>query len=244
MSRALSSLLLAIFLAVPALAQSTLTVAAAADLTKLEPVLDRAFYQTNPGVRVRWVNAASAILSQPIDHGAPYDVFMSATVQYIEKVVSNGKMAPGSVAAYGVGRLGMLWRGGKSHPIKDLTQNWVRFVAIPNPKLAPYGVAAVQALKHEGLWKQIQKKIVYGENVRETLEMFDSGNADVVITSDSLLPKRHPQIIPADWHRPILQKAGIVAASPNRKLAEKFMQFLVGPAGQAVFAQFGFSSPK
>ncbi|MGH9651961.1 MAG: molybdate ABC transporter substrate-binding protein [Bryobacteraceae bacterium] len=240
----MSSLLLTIFLAVPALAQSTLTVAAAADLTKLEPVLDRAFYQTDPGVRVRWVNAASAILSQQIDHGAPYDVFMSANVQYIEKVVSNGKMAPGSVAAYGVGRLGMLWRGGKSHSIKDLTQNWVRFVAIPNPKLAPYGVAAVQALKHEGLWKQVQKKIVYGENVRETLEMFDSGNADVVITSDSLLPKRHPQIIPADWHRPILQKAGIVAASPNRALAEKFMHFLVSPAGQAVFAQFGFSSPK
>jgi molybdate transport system substrate-binding protein len=244
MSLALSSLLLAIFVAVPALAQSTLTVAAASDLTKLEPVLDRAFYQTNPTVLVRWVNAASAILSQQIEHGAPYDVFMSANVQYIEKLASNGKMASGSVAAYGVGRLGMLWRDGKQHKINDLAQDWVRFVAIPNPELAPYGVAAVEALKHEGLWKQVQKKIVYGENVRETLEMFDSGNADVVITSDSLLPKRHPQIVPADWHSPILQKAGIVAASPNRALAEKFMKFLVSPAGQAVFAQFGFNSPK
>lgn len=246
MSTSLSSLLLGIFLAFasPVFSQSILTVAAASDLTKLEPVLDRAFYETNSGVRVRWVNAASAILSQQIEHGAPYDVFMSANVQYIDKLASNGKLAPGSVAAYGIGRLGMLWRDGKSHSLKDLTQKWVRFIAIPNPELAPYGVAAREAMQHEGIWKQVQPKIVYGENVQETLEMFDSGNANAVITSDSLLPKRHPQIIPADWHRPILQKAGIVAASPNRVLAEKFMRFLLSPAGQAAFAEFGFSSPQ
>lgn len=242
----MSSLLLTIFGALVSFGSppSILTVAAASDLTKLEPVLDQAFYRSNPNVRIRWVNAASAILSQQIDHGAPYDVFMSANVQFVEKLASNGKLAPDSVAAYGIGRLGMLWRDGKPHQISDLEQKWVRFVAIPNPELAPYGGAAVEALKHEGLWNRVQKKIVYGENVRETLEMFDSGNADAVITSDSLLPKRHPQVIPADWHRPILQKAGVVAASPNRALAEKFMRFLVSPAGQAVFAQFGFSSPK
>lgn len=246
MSTALSSLLLAIFsaLAVPAFGQSILTAAAASDLTKLEPALDRAFYETNPKVRIRWVNAASAILSQQIEHGAPYDIFMSANVQYVERLATNGKLLPDSVAAYGVGRLGMLWRDNKPHRIQDLTQKWVRFIAIPNPELAPYGVAARDALQHEGIWKQVQPKIVYGENVRETLEMFDSGNADVVITSDSLLPNRHPQIIPTDWHRPILQKAGIVAASPNRALAEKFMRFLVSPPGRAVFAKFGFSSPE
>ncbi|MGH9582603.1 MAG: molybdate ABC transporter substrate-binding protein [Bryobacteraceae bacterium] len=243
----LSSLLPFAFLALAApafAATTTLTVAAASDLTALEPVLDRAFYETNSHVRLRWVNAASAILSQQIDHGAPYDIFMSANVQYITQLASNGKLLRDSVAAYGVGRLGLLWHDGKHHPVKDLTQSWVRFVALPNPQLAPYGVAARHAVKHEGLWKQVQPKIVYGENVRETLEMFDSGNADAVITSDSLLPKRNPQIIPQEWHQPILQKAGVVAASPNRAAAEKFMQFLVGSAGQAVFAQFGFSSPK
>jgi molybdate transport system substrate-binding protein len=245
MSMKLSSILLTGFFALtaPALPQSTLTVAAASDLTALEPDLAQAFYETNSHIHLRWVNAASAILSQQIDHGAPYDLFMSANVQFIGQLASNGKLRPDSVAAYGTGRLGLLWRDGKQHGIKDLAQGWVRFVALPNPQLAPYGVAAVQALKHEGVWGQIQPKIVYGENVRETLEMFESGNADAVITSDSLLRGRNPQIVPQDWHQPILQKAGIVAASPNLAAAQKFMAFLVGPAGQAVFARFGFSSP-
>jgi molybdate transport system substrate-binding protein len=246
MSMVLSSLLLAFLSFPPAASHShshTLTVAAAADLSALEPDLARTFYQTNPSLRLRWVNAASAILAQQITQGAPYDIFMCANAQFIDKLALNRKMAPGSVKAYAIGRLGMLWRDGKSHPISDLTQNWVRFLALPNPRLAPYGAAAVQALRHAGVWDRIQKKIVYAENVRETLEMFNTGNTDAVITAASLLRDRGAQLIPQDWHQPILQKAGIVAGTPNLDAAGKFMDFLLSPAAQAVFASFGFSSP-
>ena len=153
-------------------------------------------------------------------------------------------MAPDSVAAYAIGRVGVLWKDGKHHPINDLTQNWVRFVALPNPKLAPYGVAAQQCLQHAAVWPEIRSKIVYGENVEQALQMFESGNADVVLTSASLLQGKNPELIPDDWHQPITQKAGIVAESKNQKAARAFLAFLRSQSGQAVFHQFGFSSPR
>ncbi len=225
--------------------QTTLTVAAAADLSSLEPDLTSSFGKSAPGpqIRLRFVNAASAVLTQQIQNGAPYDVFLSANAEYVDRLSSFGKLDPASVRAYGIGRVGLLWSDKKHHSFSDLAQNWVRFVALPDPKLAPYGAAATQALEHAGIWKAVQPKIVYGENVREALQLFESGNADAVLTSASLLEGKNPQLVPDDWHQPILQKAGIVAASPNRAAAEAFMKFLLSPAGQAVFAKFGFGAP-
>jgi molybdate transport system substrate-binding protein len=127
--------------------------------------------------------------------------------------------------------------------MSDLADNSVRFVALANPKLAPYGVAAQEALAHEHLWEKVQPKVVYGENVRQTLQLFDSGNVDAVLTSDGLVSDRKPQLIPADWHKPIIQKAGIVAASAKQKEADLFMRFLLGTEARAIFAKYGFGKP-
>jgi molybdate transport system substrate-binding protein len=238
-----SSLLLTFFLATSiSVAKNILTVAAAADLSKITPELAQVFEKTNPTIRVRFVSEASSLLAQQIENGAPYDVFLSANAQYVDRLVSSGKVKP-SAAVYATGRLAILWRDGKRHEINDLTQDWVRFVALANPKLAPYGVAAQQALEHEHLWDKVQPKIVYGENVRQTLQLFDSGNADAVLTSDGLVNDRNPQLIPADWHQPIIQKAGIVSASSKQKDASLFLQFLLGPTAQAIFAKYGFGKP-
>src|SRR5882757_6886588 len=144
MSARLSSWFLAAFLALSAssVAQTTLTVAAAADLASTEPALSLAFRKNEPKVWLRFVNAASATLSQQISNGAPYDVFLSANAQFIDQLASNGKLRPDSVRVYATGRLAILWNDKKPHPVSDLTQNWVRFVALPNPRLAPYGAAA------------------------------------------------------------------------------------------------------
>ena len=104
-------------------------------------------------------------------------------------------------------------------------------------------MAAEESIRHTGVWDQVRPKIVYGENVRQALQLFESGNADAVITADSLLSGKDPQLIPDDWHAPINQKGGIVAATAQRKTAEQFLDFLTSPAAQAIFAKFGFSSP-
>jgi molybdate transport system substrate-binding protein len=241
MSVRLSSLLavLVILSTLPAAAQATLTVAAAADLASVEPLLQQQFEKTNP-IRLRFVTGASAALAQQIENGAPYDVFLSANAQFVDKLARNGKIDPASVRAYAVGRLGLLWRDGKQHSFNDLAADWIRFVALPNPQLAPYGVVARQALEHAGIWQAVRPKVVYGENVRQTLQLFESGNADAVLTSASLLQGKHAQIVPADWHEPIVQKAGIVANNGHRKAAEEFLNFLHTPAVQAIFRFFGF----
>jgi molybdate transport system substrate-binding protein len=213
-----------------------LTVAAASDLSPVQPALQKA----QPGLQIRFVNAASSVLSQQIQNGAPYDVFLSANAQFVDRLASNGKLRADTVRTYATGRVAILWSDHKPHPISDLTKNWVRFVALANPRLAPYGAAAQEALDRAGLWRRLKGKIVYGENVRQALQLFDSGNADVVLTALSLVQDRKPELIPATWHAPIVQKAGVVSASRRQAEAQAFLQFLTSPAGQAIFAKFGF----
>ncbi len=223
--------------------QTTLTVAAAADLTSLESDLQSSFRKTDPNLRVRFVNGASALLSQQIRNGAPYDVFLSANAQFVDQLGSFGKLVPESMRTYAVGRLGVIWKDGKHHPFSDLGEDRVRFVALPNPRLAPYGVAAQQALEHAGIWKTVQPKVVYGENVRQTLELVETGNADAALTAASLLVGKNSDLVPAVWHQPIVQKAGIVAGSSHPKAARRFLDFLLSPPGQAIFGRFGFGPP-
>jgi molybdate transport system substrate-binding protein len=242
MSQRLSSFLviLLVMFCLPTPAQTSLTIATAADLSPLESPLEQQFEKTNP-IRLRFVTGASATVAQQIENGAPYDLFLSANAQFVDRLAHRGKIDPASVRAYAIGRLGLLWRDGKNHPFKDLASDWVRFVALANPQLAPYGAAARQALEHGGIWQAVQPKIVYGENVRQTLQLFDSGNADAVLTSDSLLRGKHAQLVPADWHDPILQKAGIVANTAHRRAAQEFLDFLRSPGAKAVFELFGFT---
>ncbi len=205
------------------------------------PELQKAFCRSDKSCAIRFVNSSSSALSQQIANGAPFDVFMSANAEYADRLGHSGKLLPSSVRVYTVGRVGVLWKDGKRHPLRELATAPIKFVGLPNPKLAPYGVAAQQALEYAGLWTMVQPKVVYGENVRQTLQLLESGNADAILTSDSLLQDKDAEVIPDDWHKPILQKAGLVTASPNRELARRFLDFLTGADGQAVFARYGFS---
>jgi molybdate transport system substrate-binding protein len=237
------SFLLSIVLVPCSVRQITLNVAAASDLSAIGPTLATEFEKTNPTIHMRFVNGASAMLAQQIANGAPFDVFLSANAQFVDQLALNRKLLPTSVLSYATGQLAILWRDKKTHPLSDLAQDQFRFLALPNPKLAPYGVAAEEALKHEGVWPTAKPKIVYGENVRQTLQLFDSGNADVVITADSLLQSRNAQLLPPAWHAPIIQKGGIVATSTQQSPAKTFLDWLVSPAGQTIFAKYGFGKP-
>ena len=222
--------------------QTALTVAAASDLAPLQNQLATACRKNEPNWTVRFVNGASALLAQQIENGAPYDVFLSANAGFVDRLASNRKLLPESVRPYAIGRVAILWRDEKRHPLSELAQSWVRFVALPNPKLAPYGVAAQESLEHAGVWEFVRQKVVYGENVRQALQLFESGNADAVLTAAALVQGKNPELIPAAWHQPIVQKAGIVASTPNRGAAEKFLDFLLSPPAQAIFTRFGFSN--
>lgn len=245
MSSGSAVVLIALFLLVlPGKARAAdLTVAAAADVAAIERPITDSFASSYPGNHVRFVFAASGALAQQIANGAPYDVFLSADEGFVDELARTRKILPDSVEVYAQGQVGILWRDRKIHNLKDLEADWVRFVALPNPQLAPYGVAAEQTLAHAGVKALIKDKIVFGENVRQALQLFDSGNADVVITAYSLIAGRPgAAVIPAAWHQPILQKAGIVAESNDVELARKFLKLLSSPVGAAILRAHGFES--
>ena len=225
-------------------ATATLTVAAASDLSTVAPELQHRFESQNPNIRIRFVNGSSAMLAQQIANGAPFDVFLSANEAFVDQLARSSRILPATTRVYAVGRLGVLWRDGKPHPLRDLTTSQVRVLALPNPELAPYGVAAQQALEYAGLWSMVQRKVVYGENVRQALQFLDSGNADAVITSAALLQGRHADLIPAEWHKPIRQKGGIVSGTKQPELAHRFLDFLTGRDGQSILARFAFGAPE
>jgi len=178
-------------------------------------------------------------------NSAPFDVFLAADAEHVDKLAGEGLLAPGSSAVYAVGVLA-LWipPGSQAHVSKldDLKNSEVRVIALANPKLAPYGAAAVESLQHAGIWDAVQAKIVYAENISMAKQYGTSKNADAVFTAYSLVLKEDGKVIQVAeaLHAPIVQKLGIVTRSEHRDWAESFTRFVLGAGGRAVLARYGY----
>lgn len=219
-----------------------LLVAAASDLAPLQGQLGAAFAQQS-GVKVLWSTGASGTLAQQIANGAPHDVFLSANRQFVEDLVKAGRIDGSSVFVYATGRIGVWSVKGNVRRLEDLVGAGVRTIAIPNPRFAPYGVAARQALEAAGLWQQVSGRIVYAENVRQSMQYAESGNADAVITSWTLLQGREGSSLLAETlHAPIAQAAGMRVDTEHRAEAVRFLEFLRSPAAVRIFAAHGLTA--
>lgn len=223
-------------------ASRPLLVAAAADLAELEPLLAGA-YEKSTGEKIRFTTGASGMLARQVENGAPYDVFLSANERFVEELVKAGRIAPDSVRVYATGRLGLWSPSGRIRDLNDLNAGWVKRVSIANPSHAPYGAAARQLLERAGLWRRLEGKLVFGENVRQAFEFAASGNADAVITSWSLLYRRGALLLPAGTYSPIRQAGGVITGSGRETEARRFLQFLVSKEGQALLTSHGLGAP-
>ncbi len=243
----LSTILAGLFLPVLTLAaqpKPTLLIAAAADLAPLEAPLAAAFRKAGGGP-VKFVLGSSGLLARQIAQGAPYDVFLSANEKFVKDLADAGRLVAGTVHVYALGRLGLWSGGGGIRQLEDLRQGRVLHVAIPNPAHAPYGVAAVAALKQQGLWNDVEPKAVYGENVRQALQFAESGNAEAALTAWSLLKGRPGAVLISDGlHSPIRQAGGVIAGAAHAAEARRFIDFLGSSDARRILESFGFSIPK
>jgi molybdate transport system substrate-binding protein len=180
-------------------------------------------------------------LKQQIENGAPFDVFLSANEQYVKDLAAAGLVT--DTTNYAIGRIALWSPNGSVTSLADLKKNTVIHLAIPNPQHAPYGVAARQALESQGVWKDVEPKIVYGENVRQALQFAESGNAEAVITSWTLLIGKG-KLLPAEWHSPIRQTGAVVKSSTQPDAARRFLKFLVGQEAQKILNDGGLWSAK
>lgn len=213
-----------------------LLVAAASDLAPVTGALQRAY----TGASLRFSLGSSGSLARQIENGAPFDVFLSANQSYVEELAKEGRVDASSVVVYAIGRIALWSRDGAIKSLDDLARPGVQHIAIPNPEHAPYGIAAREALKHRGLWTRIEPKIVYGENVRQALQFAETGNADAVITSWTLLEGRGI-LIPAEWHNPIRQAGAVVTGSAQAAAAREFLKFLSAPEGKKILEAAGLA---
>jgi molybdate transport system substrate-binding protein len=219
-----------------------LLVAAAADLSTAAPALQDAFTRTS-GFTLKWVFGGSGALARQIEAGAPFDLYLSANERFVKDLALAGRLLPGSVSVYALGRLGLWSKAGSYRSEDDLRKPALRYLALPNPALAPYGAAAKEFLLSRKLWTQVEPKVVYAENVLQALQFAESGNADAVITAWSLVKSRGGVLLAPDAYSPLRQAGAVVRTSKQPAAGARFLAFLTGIEGRAVLENFGFGAP-
>ncbi len=224
-----------------------LTVAAASDLTPAFEEIGREF-QSSHNTKVVFVFGSTGMLTRQIEHGAPMDLFAAANVSYIDQLDQKGLIVPGTKLIYGRGRI-TLWTPNEStlrlQTISDLARPEVTRIAIANPDHAPYGLAARQALESAGIWDRVKPKLVYGDNIRQTLQYAQTGNVEVAIVALSISMPTNGRwtLIPEELHQPLDQALAIMKSTQNEQAARAFASFVNGPKGRAVMQKYGFSLP-
>jgi len=231
----------------PKPAPASLTVAAAADLNFALDQVSREFRAGYPQVALEINYGSSGNFYTQLRNQAPFDIFLSADVDYPRKLAADGIGVRDSIFVYGVGRLAV-WVPAASplDPATALRSPALRHLAIANPEHAPYGRAAEAALRSMGLYATVEKKLVMGENIAQTLQFVESGAADAGIIALSLAVA--PSLrgagryweIPLDAYPKIEQGGIIIKASAA---ASAFRAFLMGDKGRLTFKEFGFYVP-
>jgi molybdate transport system substrate-binding protein len=221
-----------------------LLVAAASDLQPAFEELGRE-YERQTGRPVTFTFGSSGQLAEQLKNGAPYEVFASASVRYVEEVLRAGRGDPASQADYALGRLAV-WTPDEPVALSGLAQPRFARIALANPEHAPYGVAARQALDSSGLLPTLRERLVYGENVSDTLRLATSGNADAAVVALSLVQSRPGgrwTAVPADAHAPLRQALVVTAEEPRAKASRAFADLVTGRSGRAALARHGFAPP-
>jgi molybdate transport system substrate-binding protein len=232
---------------------SEVRVAAAADLKFAMSDL-AAQYEKHTGSKLDVTYGSSGNFFSQMQNGAPFDLFFSADIDYPRKLEAAGLADPGTLYEYAIGRI-VIWAPPDSK-IDVAKRGWnalldvsVQKIAIANPEHAPYGRAAVAAMKKAGIYERVAAKLVYGENISQTAQFAQSGNAQAGIVALSLavspaMKDGQRWEIPAEMHAPIEQGAVLLKGARNKRAARKFLDFVKSDAGRVTLAKYGFAFPE
>jgi molybdate transport system substrate-binding protein len=231
--------------------QERIRVAAASDMKHAMDSLVQAFQRQHSGV-IDVTYGSSGKLTEQILNGAPFDVFFSADVGYVDLLESR-KQTSSEICRYAEGRL-VLWSrkiDPEIHQMQTLTHASITRIAIANPQHAPYGKRAVESLNYFGLMNAVKPKLVYGQNVAQAAQFALSGAADAAIIGLSAVRSKGMQhaagtyyLIPKEGHEPLIQGAVITLHGRGKKLANTFFEYIKSPAAVDILSYYGFSKPE
>jgi molybdate transport system substrate-binding protein len=230
----------------------TLSIAAAADLVFCLDALDVEFKKTHPGSDLKVSSGSSGNFFAEIENGAPFDVFLSADMKYPRNLVAVGFADGGTLTPYALGRI-VLWTtrpdvdlGGG---LESLRGDKIHKIAIANPDHAPYGRAAREALQHEKLWDPLQSKLIIGENIAQTAQFVQTGNADAGIVALALVLAPATKgvgkyvEIPDSYHAPLEQGLVVTRHGAGNPVAAEYLKFLRSGEARTIFDAYGFRLP-
>lgn len=230
-------------------AEPPLKVAAASDLALAFKEVGQAF-EKKTGEKVVFSFGSTGLMAKQIQEGAPFDVFAAANVSFADDVVNAGACAADSKSLYARGRIVVWWRKESKvaapKALSDLTAPRFVKIAIANPDHAPYGKAAAQAFEASGIAGALKPRLVFGENVLQTLQFAQSGNVEAAVVALSLavVSKGDYLVVDDGLHKPIDQ-AMVVCGKDPAKLARgrAFTAFVNSPEGRTIMKRFGFLLP-
>ncbi|MDQ3061077.1 MAG: molybdate ABC transporter substrate-binding protein [Pseudomonadota bacterium] len=241
---------LALVFATPLRAQEKITIAAAADLKFAMDDIVAQFRKAHPQGGVDVIYGSSGKFHTQIQQGAPFDLYFSADIALPRALGAQGLAASG-VKPYALGRI-VLWsasRDASKMTLADLADPSIRKIAIANPRHAPYGKRAEEALRALNLWGKVEPKLVYGENIAQTALYAQTGNADIGIIALSLAlnqelaAKGAYHLIDDKLHQPLEQGYIITRRAADNALARRFADFMDGKDARAIMVRYGFALP-
>ena len=218
-------------------------VAVAANFTEPAREIAGLFEKASGHKMVMSYGATGQFFAQ-ITQGAPFEVFLAADKATPAKAVAEGHAVKGTEFTYAVGKLALYSR------TKDLVEGEATLragkfdrIAIANPAVAPFGAAAMEVMRNLGVVDALQSKLVQGQNIAQTLQFIDTGNAElgfVALAQIAAVETGSRWVVPPSLHAPILQDAVLLKTGENNAAARAFLDFLKGAVARAVIERFGY----
>jgi molybdate transport system substrate-binding protein len=228
----------------------TITIAVAANVSYAMDELKAEFIKTHPDVKVRIALGSSGKLTAQIKNGAPYGLFMSANMKYPQALYKD-KLATTKPVVYAQGALAFL-----SVRERDFSQGMnllkdpsIKKIAVANPKTAPYGIAAKEALEKAGIYDAVKSKFVYGESISQTVSYAVTATEIGIIAKSSLYSSKMKRFkegvnwssVDTNLYTPIQQGIVLLKEQGDIKAYKEFYDFVLSRKAQAIFLKYGYT---
>lgn len=214
----------------------------------LQPVMQEvsALFSQQYQIPINLIPGASGVLATQITQGAPYDLFLSADIHYPKFILEQNR--GDSISIFAVGHLIIWAKDSRFSPtLSTLSSPLIKTIAIPNPKVAPFGKRAITLLQQAGVYKEVKPKLIYGENISHTTQLIHSGAVDIGITAKSQMYKFKKGLF-ANWReipsRNSQLKHGAIAlnSAVEDSTKSKFLKFLITPKVKKIFKKYGYTT--
>ena len=233
--------------------RESVTVAAASDLVYCVEQLNAAFARIRPTADVTTSVGSSGTFFAQIRNGAPFDVYLSADMNFPRRLIAEKAADANSLTPYAIGRI-VVWTMRPdldiSAGIRSLASPAVSRIAIANPEHAPYGQAAKAAMQNAGIWKDVESKVVTAQNIAQARQFVQTGNAEIGIIALSLAMAPAMKgigqyvLVPEEAHPRLEQGAVLTNQGAQNPAARAYMDFLKSRQARLIFEKYGFVLPK